>query len=204
MVEIAAAPALTIRALTHFGAPQANDDERLALGHAEVRAMRPKDLREIVRIDRGITGRDRGSYIAARMAEAMDDSAIRVSLCARLEGAIAGFVMARADLGDFGRTEPVAVVDTIGVDIAHWKSGIGRSLVEQLFANLGELHIERVETVVASTDPRAAGALPPHRIQAVARPFIPAPPRPVGLIPARFRQIFSCRQRAMPGRHRQR
>ncbi len=140
-----------------FGAPQANDDERLALGHAEVRAMRPKDLREIVRIDRGITGRDRGSYIAARMAEAMDDSAIRVSLCARLEGAIAGFVMARADLGDFGRTEPVAVVDTIGVDIAHWKNGIGRSLVEQLFANLGELHIERVETVVASTDPALLG-----------------------------------------------
>jgi len=80
-----------------------------------------------------------------------------VSLCARLEGAIAGFVMARADLGDFGRTEPVAVVDTIGVDIAHWKSGIGRSLVEQLFANLGELHIERVETVVASTDPALLG-----------------------------------------------
>jgi hypothetical protein len=29
-----------------------------------------------------------------------------------MDGAIVGFVMARADLGDFGRTEPVAVVDT--------------------------------------------------------------------------------------------
>lgn len=135
-----------------FGAPQANDDERLALDRAEVRAMRPEDLREIVRIDQGITGRDRRDYIAARLAETLDDSAIRVSLCARVDGAIAGFVMARADLGDFGRTEPVAVVDTIGVDIAHWKSGIGRLLMERLFANLGELHIEKLETVVASSD----------------------------------------------------
>lgn len=135
-----------------FGAPQANDDERLALGRAEVRAMRPEDLREIVRIDQGITGRDRSDYIAARLAEAMDDSAIRVSLCARREGAICGFVMARADLGDYGRTEPVAVVDTLGVDAGQWRSGIGRLLIERLFANLGELHVERLETLVASND----------------------------------------------------
>lgn len=135
-----------------FGAPQANDHERLAMDRAEVRAMRPEDLREIVRIDRGITGRDRTGYIAARLAEAMDDSAIRVSLAARLDGAIVGFVMARADLGDFGRTEPVAVVDTIGVDADSWKRGIGRALMTQLFANLGQLHIERLETVVESTD----------------------------------------------------
>jgi N-acetylglutamate synthase-like GNAT family acetyltransferase len=136
----------------NFGAPQANDDERLALERAEVRAMRREDLREIARIDRGITGRDRSGYIAALLAETLDDSAIRVSLCARLEGAIAGFVMARADFGDFGRTAPVAVVDTIGVDVGHWKSGVGRCLMAQLFANLGELHIERVETLVAATD----------------------------------------------------
>ncbi len=132
-----------------FGEPQANDDERLALRRPEVRPMRADDLREIVRIDRGMTGRDRGGYIAARLAEAMDDSAIRVSLAARVEQAVAGFVMARADLGDCGRTEPVAVLDTIGVDVGHWKSGIGRALVEQLVANLSALRIERVETVVA-------------------------------------------------------
>jgi GNAT superfamily N-acetyltransferase len=135
-----------------FGAPQANDDERLALGRADVTAMRPEDLREIVRIDQGITGRDRSSYIAALLAETLADSAIRVSLCARVDGAIAGFVMARADLGDFGRAAPVAVVDTIGVDVAHATSGIGRCLMEQLFANCGELHVQRVETLVASDD----------------------------------------------------
>ncbi len=134
-----------------FGASQANDDERMALDRPDVRPMAPDDLREIVRIDRGITGRDRGSYIAARLAEAMDESAIRVSLTARRDGAIAGFVMARADLGDYGRAEPVAVVDTLGVDVGHSRRQVGRALLEQLFSNLAALQIERVETQVNST-----------------------------------------------------
>jgi N-acetylglutamate synthase-like GNAT family acetyltransferase len=135
----------------NFGTPQANDEERLALARPDVQPMRPGDLREIARIDRGITGRDRTGYIAARLAEAMDDSAIRVSLTARREGAIVGFVMARADLGDYGRAEPVAVVDTIGVEVGQSKRRVGRVLLEELFANLAALHIERVETQVAST-----------------------------------------------------
>lgn len=134
-----------------FGAPQANDDERMALDRPDVRPMASDDLRELVRIDRGITGRDRANYIAARVAEAMDDSAIRVSLTARRDGAIVGFVMARADLGDYGRAEPVAVVDTLGVDVGHSRRQVGRALLEQLFANLAALQIERVETQVAST-----------------------------------------------------
>ena len=81
-----------------FGAPESNDYERLARAHADVRAMRPADLPEIVRIDRGITGRDRSAYIGASLAEAMDDSAMRVSLAARVDDAIVGFLMARADL----------------------------------------------------------------------------------------------------------
>lgn len=135
-----------------FGSPQTNDFERLERDHADVRAMRPGDLREIVRIDRSITGRDRTRYIAGRLGEAMDDSALRVSLTARLEGAIVGYLMARADLGDFGRPEPVAVIDTLGVDTGYAHRGVGHALVAQLFANLKALHIERVETLVTSSN----------------------------------------------------
>ena len=67
--------------------------------------------------------------------------------------------MARADLGDFGRTEPVAVLDTIGVDPAYEHRGIGHALVSQLFANLEALQIDRVETVVAPTDLALLGFL---------------------------------------------
>jgi len=135
-----------------FGLPQANDHERHAMGRPEVRAMVTADLREIVRIDRSITGRDRTDYIASRLGEAMDDSAIRVSLAARQDGAIVGYLMARADLGDFGRTAAVAVIDTIGVDPAYARHGVGRALLRQLFANLGALCVDSVETVVAHDD----------------------------------------------------
>lgn len=135
-----------------YGAPAGNDFERLARDTCDVRAMGPGDLADITRIDRGITGRNRENYMKHKLGEAMHDSAIRVSLTARLDGAIVGFLMARADLGDFGRTEPVAVIDTIGVDSGYAHRGVGHALLSQLFANLGALRIERVETVVAPRD----------------------------------------------------
>lgn len=132
-----------------YGAPEGNDFERLARDAADVRSMAPADLNDIVRIDRGIIGRDRSGYIAARLGEAMHDSAVRVSLTARCDGVIVGYLMAHADLGDFGRTEPVAVIDTLGVDPEYAHRRIGHALMSQLFANLGALRVERVETVVA-------------------------------------------------------
>lgn len=131
-----------------YGRPEANDHERLARDCVDVRAMAPADLDAIVRIDRDITGHDRRPYIAARLAEAMGDAAIRVSLTARLDGTVVGYLMARADLGDYGRTEPVAVIDTLGVDPGFAHRGAGHALLSQLFANLGALRVERAETVV--------------------------------------------------------
>lgn len=135
-----------------FGAPEDNDFERLSRDQSDVRSMTPADLRDIVRIDRGITGRDRTRYIEGRLGEAMGDSALRVSLTARLDGAIVGYLMARADLGDFGRPEPVAVIDTLGVDTDYQHRGVGHALLSQLFANLDALHIERAETLVTSSN----------------------------------------------------
>ena len=143
----------------NYGARPGNDFERLARDNADVGAMVPGDLADIVRIDRSITGRDRQDYMKHKLVEAMHDSAIRVSLTARLDGTIAGFLMARVDLGDFGRTEPVAVIDTIGVDSGATHRGVGHALLSQLFVNLGALRIERVETVVAPHDLALLGFL---------------------------------------------
>ncbi|HEX7271471.1 MAG TPA: GNAT family N-acetyltransferase [Casimicrobiaceae bacterium] len=136
-----------------------SDFERLARDAVDVRAMEPADLTEILRIDRSITGRDRETYVRHRLAEAMQDSAIRVSLTARVEGFIVGFVMARVDLGDFGRTEPVAVLDTIGVDPDYTGRGVGHSLLSQLCINLGALRVEQAETIVAPHDLALLGFL---------------------------------------------
>ncbi len=143
----------------NYGGRPGNDFERLARDDADVRGMEAGDLADIVRIDRSITGRDRRDYMQHKIVEAIHDSAIRVSLTARMEGTIVGFLMARVDLGDFGRTEPVAVIDTIGVDSRYTRRGAGHALLSQLFVNLGALRVERVETVVAPHDLALLGFL---------------------------------------------
>ena len=143
----------------NFGGREGNDFERLARDTADIRPMSAAELADITRSDRGITGRDRHGYIGGLLAETLADSAIRVSLTARLDDVIVGFVMARADLGDFGRTEPVAVMDTIGVDPEYGHRGVGHALLSQLFLNLGALRIERVETQVAPRDLSLLGFL---------------------------------------------
>jgi predicted N-acetyltransferase YhbS len=142
-----------------YSAPAANDYERLARDTADLRAVTAADLPAIVRIDRLLTGRERGDYMAAQLAEALDDSGIRISLVARLDDTVVGYLMARTDLGDFGRTEPVAIIDTIGVDPEYAHRGVGHALMSQLFANLGALRVERVETIIAPRDLTLLGFL---------------------------------------------
>jgi GNAT superfamily N-acetyltransferase len=126
-----------------------NDFEALARDKINVRTLKVDDLNDIVRIDLRITGRKRESYMRELVDEAMTDSAVRVSLVAFIDGIAAGFIMARTDFGDFGRPEPVAVLDTIGVDPDYGHRGVGHGLLSQLFVNLEGLRVERVETVAA-------------------------------------------------------
>ena len=129
-----------------------NNSEAVARDKVAFSTLQPDDLYDVVRIDKGITGQRREAFFYELVDEAMRDSAVRVSLVARVDGKAAGFVMARTNFGDYGRTEPVAVLDTIGIDPDYSRQGIGRALLSQLFANLDGLRVERVETVVASKD----------------------------------------------------
>ncbi|HEU4383674.1 MAG TPA: GNAT family N-acetyltransferase [Anaeromyxobacteraceae bacterium] len=113
-----------------------------------VRSMDERDAQAIVRLDRRITGRDRAAYYRRKIAETLRHAGVRVSLVAEVDGAFAGFLMARVDYGDFGRTEPTAVLDTVGVHPDFARRHVGRALVEQLVLNLGSLRVERILTEV--------------------------------------------------------
>jgi GNAT superfamily N-acetyltransferase len=157
VTEASAAP-VAGGAETNYSVAPANDFEELARDRADVRTLAAADADAVGKVDRAVTGLDRSDYIAHLVKEALNDSAIRVSLTARVDGMVVGFIMAKTDLGDFGRTAPVAVIDTMGVmpEFAH--AGIGRALLSQLFVNLQALHIRRVETVCGVF--RHAGVLP--------------------------------------------
>ncbi len=132
-----------------YSAPPANDFEALARDRADVRSLRPEDIGDLVRIDRRLTGRDRSVYIARQVEEALHDSAVRMSLAVYCDGAVGGYLAAKVDFGDAGRTEPTAIIDTLAVDPDRAASGIGTALVSQLLVNLTALRVERIETEVA-------------------------------------------------------
>jgi ribosomal protein S18 acetylase RimI-like enzyme len=133
--------------ISYSGQPAA-DFGLLARDRIPVRSLAEGDLRALVAIDRRITGRDRSKYFQRKLADALTESDVRVSLVADLDSVPVGFIMARVDLGEFGRVETTAVLDTIGVDPDYQNRGVGHALVSQLLANLGTLRVENVRTEV--------------------------------------------------------
>lgn len=129
-----------------FSDASGDDPEALSRDRVPVRSMVDKDVPAIVALDRKITGRDRTPYYTRKAHEVLNESGVRVSLVAEVDGAFAGFVMARVDFGEFGRTEPVAIIDSIGVNPAFGGRSIGRALMSQLLTNLGSLRVEKVVT----------------------------------------------------------
>jgi ribosomal protein S18 acetylase RimI-like enzyme len=130
----------------------AGDFGSLARDRVPVRAMKADDLHALVAIDRRIVGRDRTCYFQRKLAEALQESDVRVSLVAELDGHPVGFIMARVDLGEFGRVESTAVMDTIGVDPEYRNLGVGKALLSQIIVNLRTLRVERLRTEVEWRD----------------------------------------------------
>lgn len=133
----------------NFSDPAGDDFEALSRDRVPIRSLRADDLAAMVAIDRRITGRDRSAYYRRKAAEVLEESGVRVSLVAELDGRVVGFIMARVDFGEFGQTEPEGVMDTIAIDPAYAHRKVGSALVSQLMANLGSLRVERVRTELA-------------------------------------------------------
>jgi ribosomal protein S18 acetylase RimI-like enzyme len=119
-----------------------------------VRNLRPKDLERVVDIDRRNTGRSRSQYFQVKLAQALADTGIQVSLAAELEGTFTGFLLARVYYGEFGAMERNAVLDSIAVHPGYHGRGVGRALLRQLRENLLALGIPTLRTEVAWQDQR--------------------------------------------------
>lgn len=130
----------------NYGRAPGPDYGPLARDRIPVRAMKKTDLHALVEIDKAITGYDRSAYFGRKLEEALYESDVRVSLVAELDSNPVGFIMARVDFGEFGRIEPTAVLDTIGVALDYRGRGVGRALLSQLLINLMTLRVERIRT----------------------------------------------------------
>jgi ribosomal protein S18 acetylase RimI-like enzyme len=131
-----------------YSSPSGDDYTSLARDVVPVRTLSHDDFDAILSIDMHLTRRHRGEYLRRKFAEALDEAGVRVSLVAEMDGMTAGFIMARVDYGEFGRTAATAVIDTIGVNPAWEHTGVGHALMSQLLANLEALRVDDVRTEV--------------------------------------------------------
>lgn len=132
--------------------PDGDDFDALSRDQVPVRSMTEKDLAAMIKIDMKTGGHDRSAYFERKQNEVLNQSGVRVSLVAELDGFPVGFIMARVDLGGFGRTSPEAVMDTIGVNPDFQGHGVGKALIAQLMANLAVLQVETVRTEIDWND----------------------------------------------------
>ena len=79
----------------------------------------------------------------------MSRAGIQVSLAAETGPVFTGFLLAKVWYGEFGSTEPVAVLDTIGAHPDFRGRGVGAALFEQLRMNLRGLGIATIRTEVS-------------------------------------------------------
>lgn len=124
-------------------------DETPARDEVVVRSLTPADEEAIVSIDARLVGRRRDEFFRLKLKQAFGDTGIAVSLAAELDGAVAGFLLARVYYGEFGITERVAVMDVIGVHPDFRGRHVGAALVDQLRTNLLGLGIRTLQTEVA-------------------------------------------------------
>ncbi|MFQ5535449.1 MAG: GNAT family N-acetyltransferase [Sphingomonadales bacterium] len=129
-------------------AAEQDDFETLPRDRIAVRSLREDDLAAMVKIAAKVTGQDQTAYLTRKLADALNESGVRVSLVAELDEHVVGYVMARVDFGDFGKTEPEAVIDTLGVDPDYGNQEVGTALLSQLLVNLQSLRIEHVRTEI--------------------------------------------------------
>lgn len=113
-----------------------------------VRTMKESDLAALVRIDAAASGRKRPKYFETMLERSLRLSGLQVSLVAELDGAVAGFLIASLNYGEFGISEPVASLEAIGVDVSVRRHRIARSLMRQLRRNLGAIGVRTIRTEV--------------------------------------------------------
>ncbi|HEX6790914.1 MAG TPA: GNAT family N-acetyltransferase [Candidatus Krumholzibacteria bacterium] len=134
-----------------------------------VRNLRPTDLEAVIALDAKVIGRRREEYFRVKLQQNLLETGIKVSLAAEVDGAFAGFLLASVYYGEFGQTDPAAVLDTIGVHPDFQGHGVGDALIDRLRTNLFALGVASLRTQVDWDDPDLLGFFHREGFQPAAR-----------------------------------
>lgn len=98
--------------------------------------MRPADLDALVELDALVFGQARPAYFERRlgMLGGSPSHGGAVGLVAEASGRVVGLAMGTLTAGEFGFTATTALVDSIAVQPAHQRRGVGRQLADAFLA----------------------------------------------------------------------
>ncbi len=113
-----------------------------------IRTLERRDTPRLVRMDQEISGRRRQAWYERKVERALQETDIRISLGAEMDGFLVGALLGSVFYGEFGQPEPIAVLDTMLVDREFQGRGIAKAMLDQLLKNLRGLRISRLRTEV--------------------------------------------------------
>jgi ribosomal protein S18 acetylase RimI-like enzyme len=97
-----------------------------------VRPLQADDLERMIAIDQAHTGRARRRFFEKRFESAKTHPQDFVHVGVSRDGTLVGFAFARILHGEFGRAEPTAALDLVGVDPTSQGHGCGHALMDGL------------------------------------------------------------------------
>jgi ribosomal protein S18 acetylase RimI-like enzyme len=100
------------------------------LGNVKIRVLDENDLDALVGIDKKVLGKERRDFWKRKIAYA--GIYPRPALVAEVEGKVVGFILGYVSGWEFGVPDTVGWIDTLGVDPAYQRRGIGRALFKAL------------------------------------------------------------------------
>ena len=110
------------------------------------------DLEAMVRLDAAWSGVERRSYLRQRLSRALRPRGISLARVGESGGELVGFVLGDLTLGEFGRVETTAWIDTIAVQRDHAHRGIGSALIEDFIAHAHAAGADRIRTMIEGND----------------------------------------------------
>ncbi|MDQ7087602.1 MAG: GNAT family N-acetyltransferase [Acidobacteriota bacterium] len=100
-------------------------------------------------MDQAASGRNRRAWYEGKLRRALEESDVRISLGAEVDGVLVGALMGSVQYGEFGQPEPVAILDTVLVDRSFGRRGIATAMLGQLLQNLRGLRLATLRTELA-------------------------------------------------------
>ena len=102
----------------------------MMLDKVKIRVLDESDLDAVVKIDKNVLGKERRAFWKRKIAYA--GIYPRPALVAEFEGKVVGFILGYVSGWEFGVPDTVGWIDTLGVDPAYQRRGIGRALFNAL------------------------------------------------------------------------